>query len=203
MSSSSPANDSTSEDTNHDRGRVHPRNNLFVVATLYSLGGPAPVRIRNMSRCGALVEGTALPTKGQEVQLVRGSLSVSGLVAWCDGGKAGLRFGSSILVADWLPGGNRVAQQLRVDQIVFNAKGITPAKARPERRRAPARAPSAVKPVSDFAAGLVQLQECVELVAKDLAGDPAVAGRFQTQLQMLGLSAQKLGELAEQATTGD
>ena len=82
-----------------------PRSNIFVMATLYAAGGSTPVRVRNMSRSGALVEASALPPAGTGVRLCRGSVSVAGEVMWVDEHKAGLRFASPTAAADWLPGG--------------------------------------------------------------------------------------------------
>ena len=67
-------------DPAHQRAEV--RNNMFVVAVLYGAGGSVPVRVRNMSRGGALVESADTPGEGQHVRLSRGSLSVRGHIAW-------------------------------------------------------------------------------------------------------------------------
>lgn len=196
MNGSSEASDPTAEDPAHDHGRVSQRNNIFVVATLYSRAGSVPVRIRNMSRCGALVEGAVLPAKDEEVELSRGSLRVSGLVAWCDGGKAGLRFSSPIAVAEWLPGGNRAGQQLRVDKIVFDAKGAAPTAIGPA-RAGPAVGLQPPMDTGEIAVSLLELKNNFDSVAEEFAGDPAVAARFQAELQVLDRAAQKLGTIAD------
>jgi len=58
--------------------RVESRSNIFVMATIYAPGGSTPVRVRNMSRTGALVEAPVLPAAGSRVRLSRGSLTVVG-----------------------------------------------------------------------------------------------------------------------------
>jgi hypothetical protein len=58
------------------------RSNLFLSAEL--VVGPAalPVRVRNLSPHGALVDGGSLPPAGASVRLVRGDLSAEGEIAW-------------------------------------------------------------------------------------------------------------------------
>jgi len=102
-------------------GRLDGRSNIFVTATLYAAGGSTPVRIRNMSRSGALVEASALPPAGTGVRLCRGSISVAGEVIWVDARKAGLRFASPTAAADWLPGGKRGMGQQLADEDLIDA----------------------------------------------------------------------------------
>jgi hypothetical protein len=51
-----------------EEGRIAERSNVFVIATLYCAAGSAPVRIRNLSPSGALIEGSVLPLPGARVQ---------------------------------------------------------------------------------------------------------------------------------------
>src|SRR4051812_48767645 len=115
-------------DTAGAEKRLGPRSNIFVTGTLYGAGGSAPVRVRNMSLNGALVEAEALPSVGSLVRLCRGSLSVMGEIAWVAAGKAGLHFSSAICVSDWLPAGQRGAGQQMADELVHQARlGAFPA----------------------------------------------------------------------------
>ena len=50
------------------------RTHLFVIGTLYFGRSSAPVRVRNLSATGALIEGTSLPHVGTEIILRRGDL---------------------------------------------------------------------------------------------------------------------------------
>src|SRR5437868_9655101 len=124
--------------------RAEPRSNIFVIATLYASGGSTPVRIRNISRMGALIEAAALPPCGEAVRLSRGSLSVAGQVVWAAGPRAGLHFTSHVAVADWLPSGQRGSGQQLVDELVHQARlGAVP-------QSAPAApAPSSISPTPD------------------------------------------------------
>ena len=96
--------------------RSEGRSNVFLTATLGGVGGQAPVRIRNISPHGALIQGSGLPPVGSKIRLTRGRLSVAGELAWEGSGHAGLNFDSAIVVADWVKRSGHEGQQ-RVDQI--------------------------------------------------------------------------------------
>jgi hypothetical protein len=104
-----------------DEGRRQPRTHLFVAATLYCGGGAAPVRIRNMSPSGVLVEGPALPEPLTPVTLKRGSLKISGEVAWKAGQKAGIAFSTTVDVGAWMSR-QPSSDQARIDAIVSDFK---------------------------------------------------------------------------------
>ena len=87
---------------------------MFVLATMAAASGSAPIKIRNMSQGGALLEGGALPPVGEHLSLRRGELVVSGHVVWRQQGKAGLSFDCAVEVMDWLPSGS--GGQQRVDR---------------------------------------------------------------------------------------
>jgi hypothetical protein len=151
-------------------GRGGPRTNIFVIATLYTPTGSAPVRIRNMSRNGALVEGGALPAAGTEVRLSRGSLAIGGRVVWCHDGKAGLRLDGWVSVTEWLPSGKRNVGQQRIDEIVYQAKrsGLAGAVCAPR-----ASLPSRIDP-AQLAGELTRLRDALDQVAHGLSNDPQV-----------------------------
>lgn len=109
---------------------------------------------------------------------------------WCKDGRAGLQFGSSVVVADWLPQGSANAGQQRVDRLVQKLKndGLSPSQSsiaigeddRP-----------------DFSAQeLNHLRKAVESLAEVLAADAAVVERHLSKLQTLDMVAQALGRLA-------
>lgn len=105
----------------HDDDRKQPRTHLFVAATLYSEAGSVPVRVRNMSPSGALIESAAIPEPGAKAILRRGSLHAAGRIAWKSAGKGGVAFETAIFVTDWmsrLPG----TPQQQIDQIVSEYK---------------------------------------------------------------------------------
>ena len=68
------------------------RSNVLLTATLETGDGVSPVKLRNLSAEGALVEGQKLPAAGSEVMFHRNDLSVAGRVAWVNGKQAGVAF---------------------------------------------------------------------------------------------------------------
>jgi len=100
-----------------NESRSSPRSNVFLTATLAAEGASRPVRIRNLSINGALLEGHDFPEEGKKAQLRRGSLSVQGEIAWHHGKYCGLRFDHTILVQEWVKRAGPEAQ-LRIDAAI-------------------------------------------------------------------------------------
>ena len=80
------------------------RTNLLLSASIESNGLSAPVRIRNLSEHGALIEGAALPPVGSSLILRRLQLEMRATVIWSDKGRCGVRFEGMIAVAGWRAG---------------------------------------------------------------------------------------------------
>ena len=100
------------------------RSNVFLSATLNCGQQRAPVRIRNMSPAGALVDGAELPVPGTRFRLSRGALSVLGSVAWNTQQHAGLQFETEVDVRAWTGRVGHAGQQ-RVDSIVAAVRSGT------------------------------------------------------------------------------
>ena len=166
------------------------RNNLFVVAALLSESAAGPVRIRNISPAGALVEGGALPAAGEPMQLSRGSLSVAGRVVWRAGDRAGIKFASMVSVSEWLPAGRGPMGQQRIDEIVHRYKGGS----------LPATPSTAVAWAAgaDVAVALAELGLSINAAAEELASDPSIAKRYAEALQAIDVAAQRLDQIANQ-----
>ena len=97
--------------------RVEGRSNVFLTATLHVDGKTAPVRIRNISARGALIDAPGLPEVGSPVKLVRGGLSAVGEIAWVGEGQAGVNFDREIDVPAWVQRVGHPGQQ-RVDGMI-------------------------------------------------------------------------------------
>ena len=80
--------------------RADIRSNVFLSATLLAAGVTLPVRIRNISPTGVLLDGAGLPPQGSVIHLRRGSLSVGGEIAWQRDGQCGVRFDAGVVVND-------------------------------------------------------------------------------------------------------
>ena len=94
--------------------RADQRSHVFLMAVLRAGTMSCPVRVRNISIHGALLEGSGLPSERQMVALRRGSLCVSGQIAWIAGQHCGIRFSKPITVAEWVDRAGPIGQQ-RID----------------------------------------------------------------------------------------
>jgi hypothetical protein len=97
--------------------RSEGRSNVFLTAMLDGAGTSTPVRIRNISARGVLVDGRGLPPVGTPVRLSRGRFSAAGQLAWAGEGQAGVNFDREIDVASWVQRVVHAGQQ-RVDGVI-------------------------------------------------------------------------------------
>lgn len=105
-----------------EEARSDPRSNVFLVATIGFGSDSNPVKVRNLSVHGALLEGAALPPQGSAACLRRGSLAVEGIVAWRDDTHCGVRFNCPIEVETWVKRvGSR--EQQKVDAAIADIRG--------------------------------------------------------------------------------
>lgn len=74
------------------QNRRQRRSHVFMAAALELSGSSLPVKLRNLSAEGALVEGDKLPVEGAELVFRRQELNVAARVIWVRGGRAGLSF---------------------------------------------------------------------------------------------------------------
>ena len=72
------------------------RSRVYLVAWIHSSSGSEQVRIRDLSRLGALIEGAAAPPAGSTILLVRGKTTVEARVAWVDSIWFGVEFSEPI-----------------------------------------------------------------------------------------------------------
>ena len=102
--------------------RTHPRSNVFLIATCSAEDSIQPVKVRNLSVHGALLEGSGLPALDSAVLLRRGGLKVSGTIAWRDETHCGIRFDKPIQVEDWVRRIGSQGQQ-KVDAAIADLRG--------------------------------------------------------------------------------
>ena len=171
-----------------EQQRCEPRSNIFVAAVLYHCDGATPVRIRNMSRSGALIECAELTAGDSEVRLCRGSRVARGRIAWQQGNRAGIRFDGIVDVAGWLPNGDRDKDQHRVDALIEECRS---APATGFEQHAPAKAITNLEIIRQ----LLGLRESLNQAAEDLASNAAVAAGHAQALQALELAAHNLDKL--------
>ena len=101
-----------------NQNRQSRRSPVLLAATVEVAGVATPVKLRNLSEEGALVEGDHLPLEGSTTFFERNDLRVKSRVAWVHGNLAGLSF----------------AKPLQREQVLRNVPSPRP-KHQPEFRR--------------------------------------------------------------------
>jgi hypothetical protein len=183
--------------------RASPRTNLLLAATVEAGGRVLPVRIRNLSETGALLEGAGLPDAGLPLVLKRGDLQIGATVAWASGARRGVRFDGPTPVNEWTGGKPRpldctgLRDQRRIDAIQAEARaGSAPEPApSPPPGNAP---PDAARPSLDarLAEELGYVRRLLEGLGDDLVADAQLVHRHGRSLQNLDLAGQILAHIA-------
>ena len=68
------------------------RSPVLLTATIEVGGMPLPVKLRNLSEEGALIEGAPLPAEGSETVFERKDMRLTGRIVWVEGKYAGVAF---------------------------------------------------------------------------------------------------------------
>lgn len=80
--------------------RDEKRSRVFLSAEVISDAGTAPVRIRDISRSGALLESDSPCDVADVIQLTCGTTTLQARVAWADRCWFGVEFSTPLLVGD-------------------------------------------------------------------------------------------------------
>jgi hypothetical protein len=163
--------------------RVNTRSNVFLNATLYVGSRSFPVRVRNLSTGGALLDGANLPREGTAVRLRRGRLSAEGELVWQTHNLRGMRFTTEIDVYEWVQLKSHAGQQ-RVDKAVAAIR-------RGERQREPGNHPFDIHPVS-----LETIATTIEQICERLSSSPTLADDVADELLRLDAIVHALRTLA-------
>jgi hypothetical protein len=174
-----------------EHGRAETRTNMFVIASMSALTASGPIKIRNLSRHGALIEGAALPGLGEHLKLRKGPVCATGRIVRLHGNKAGVRFDGPINAAHWLPSGH--PGQQRVDDVFHSIKADSAVCAEHQDT-----VPSTARTPAD-PAQLRQLALELNSLADVWAGDASVVVRHGLKLQTLDVASQMLRRLAGEA----
>ncbi|QIK77705.1 PilZ domain-containing protein [Sphingomonas piscis] len=75
---------------------------MLLAATIELGATSIPVKLRNLSEQGALIEGPRLPLEGSDVLFRRNELEVAGRIAWVSGKQAGIAFAAPLSTQDVL-----------------------------------------------------------------------------------------------------
>lgn len=175
-----------------------PRKNLFLAAAIEADALKVPVRIRNLSEGGAMLDGSVLPRAGTPLILRRAEIEVPARVVWQGEGRCGVAFDHSAVTVDEWISGNRIATfegyrgQARVDAIQEAVRGGAALPAEP----AP---PPAAPAMADLGERLVEevflVRELLNSLGERLVEDPHVIARHLEALQNLDRASQILEHL--------
>lgn len=80
------------DDSSTSQNRRSRRSNVLMNAAIELSGISLPVKLRNLSNEGALIEGENLPVEGSEVIFRKAELSLKGRIAWVELRRAGIAF---------------------------------------------------------------------------------------------------------------
>lgn len=188
---------SNAEITDRADTRGTHRASMYLAACLYSDTTSSPVRIRNMSVSGALVQAAVVPRPSSAVRLIRGSLVVDATVAWSDEGRCGLQFSGSVDVQQWLASPTNTEQQ-RVDEAVRLIK----AGAVPFPVASLPRCTSGDHPATQIAEDLFRTSALLQALGDALACDYETVVRHAGPLQNLDIATQTLTALAKAVING-
>lgn len=184
-----------------------PRKNLLLAASIESGALKAPVRIRNLSESGAMLDGAVLPDPGVKLVLQRADIRMGATVIWRAAGRCGVRFDeTSATVDEWVAGARSPSfeghqGQARVDAIqtaVRSGAALPP--------EAPAAGSKALAPEEidgRVAEEIVHVRRLLEALGEELVDDPLVVQRHMQALQNLDRASQILEHLGDILTASD
>jgi len=175
------------------------RSSMFLGAVLRAGSEQAPVRIRNMSPHGAMVETPISPPRGTEVHLIRGRLVAPGTVVWVSSNCCGLRFSSELSIDEWLAVPAK-SEQGRVDQVIARVKArATSAPAAVARHfRATGTSTSGEQLAIDLGAVVGLLRDLED----DLASSGETLVRHGIKLQNIDIAMQMIRAIAHELHHG-
>lgn len=174
------------------------RKNLMLAASIESAGSKAPVRIRNLSETGAMLDGAALPGPGASLLLIRADIQVSASVVWCAGGRCGICFDNVAASVDEWVTGKRAAVfaghqgQARVDAI---QNAVRSGAALPADTAAAGTAISTAELERRIAEEIIYVQRLIDALGEELIEDPVMLQRHSRVLQNLDRASQVLEHL--------
>ncbi|MBC9032348.1 PilZ domain-containing protein [Sphingomonas sp. JC676] len=172
------------------------RKNLLLGATIEAGSLKAPVRLRNLSTTGAMLEGSTLPDPGVKLVLQRSDIRVGAIVVWRVQGRCGVRFDdASASVDEWVagvraPSFNGQQGQARVDAI---QNAVRNGEALPVDAPVAASAGlSGAELEARIVEEIVYVRRLLDALGEEVADDPIVLQRHMQALQNLDRASQVL-----------
>lgn len=176
-------------------GRMDARLNMYVAAILIVDGRASPVKIRNLSKTGALIDASVLPEPGARVRIVRGELHEEAHVVWRSDRCCGLQFGGAVDVRAWLASRDSSHQQ-RVDEVVrlVRAGKLTaPAPSDIVLSRPPIPIDADTEALHDV---VMEIAATLQQVSEEFADDTSILVTHSKKIQILDTLAARLNAIA-------
>lgn len=120
------------DESSFPHGRKSRRSNVLLAASIEVSGAVVPVKLRNLSAQGALVEGEDLPIEGSEILFRRNELKVKGRIAWIHEDQAGVAFKTELQPEEVLRNIPKPRPRVKPD---FRRPGLACRKLTPEEQR--------------------------------------------------------------------
>ena len=180
----------TSSASEIEESRTASRTRLRLAATISFGSAVRSTVIRDLSSCGAQLEGRDLPESGTTVVIVRGSLREQGMLVWRDHQRAGVRFDSPLDLCKWLPNQAKAGQAVVDRRVAELRAGEAPLEDKGSDRQPHQVLQARLAEELDF------VSRMLNSLGDDLAGEPLVVARHLANLQSLDTSTQILGHIA-------
>ena len=84
------------DESSISQNRRSRRSPVLLTATIYVLGIPVTVKLRNLSEQGALIESDRLPAEGTETYFERNDMRLKSRIVWVQGKYAGVAFNTPL-----------------------------------------------------------------------------------------------------------
>jgi hypothetical protein len=163
------------------------RRNMFLAAVLRRGTEQAPVKIRNMSALGALIDSPIVPEPNSRIELIRGQYVAEGRVVWSEPRRCGIRFLSQLSVNDWLAPveAQPALRSIEEAPLLAEPASVTRETSTPEL--------TATVPADD----LLQVAKLVEQAARTLARNPSFLRDHMTEGRNLICAMQMLSRMCD------
>ena len=120
------------DQSSFSQNRRSRRAPVFLAASVEVAGTPEPVKLRNLSEEGALIEGDRLPLEGTTTFFQRNELRLKSRVVWVQGRFAGVAFARPLKAEEVLRNVPKPRQQIQAD---FRRPGLACRPLTPEERQ--------------------------------------------------------------------
>ena len=109
------------DESSMSQNRKSRRSPVYLAASVEIAGAPQPVKLRNLSEEGALIEAERLPLEGTTTFFERNELRLKSKVIWVQGRYAGIAFARTLRQEEVL---RHVPQPRQVAQADFRRPGL-------------------------------------------------------------------------------